>query len=146
MCRPAGGLDHSASSVSLPEYVEERHSTPSTSSVARHIPDTISSSSPLPRMPAVSGFSGTATPPPAPASYAHSTVARSVGRAPSSQSPKTLSWHCRACLREPCEDPISTMCGHIFCHRCLVDGLRTELCCPFCKQTFLVRLQVDAGL
>ncbi|KAI0672723.1 hypothetical protein C8Q78DRAFT_675998 [Trametes maxima] len=27
-----------------------------------------------------------------------------------------MSWHCRLCLRQPCSEPVATICGHVFCH------------------------------
>lgn len=27
-----------------------------------------------------------------------------------------VSWHCRSCLRQPCDEPVTTSCGHVFCH------------------------------
>ena len=27
--------------------------------------------------------------------------------------------HCRICLRDPCEDMTATICGHLFCKRCV---------------------------
>ncbi|KAI0707904.1 hypothetical protein C8Q76DRAFT_135098 [Earliella scabrosa] len=53
-----------------------------------------------------------------------------------------LSWHCRACLRDPCVDPVTTVCGHLLCYECIFKELRTKMCCPVCKKAFLIRLDV----
>ncbi|KAI0807896.1 hypothetical protein C8Q74DRAFT_99905 [Fomes fomentarius] len=31
----------------------------------------------------------------------------------------SLSWHCRSCSRNPCVEPVTTICGHLFCRRCV---------------------------
>ncbi|KAI0723727.1 hypothetical protein C8T65DRAFT_88577 [Cerioporus squamosus] len=54
-----------------------------------------------------------------------------------------VSFHCRSCLREPCVQPVATICGHIFCHKCIVQELSTKMCCPVCQKALLVRLHVD---
>ncbi|KAI0707903.1 hypothetical protein C8Q76DRAFT_135085 [Earliella scabrosa] len=51
-----------------------------------------------------------------------------------------LSWHCRSCLRQPCVDPVATVCGHLLCYECILRELRTRMCCPVCKTVFLIRL------
>jgi hypothetical protein len=51
---------------------------------------------------------------------------------PPSDSPSTngqTPLYCRACLRDPCEDPTATMCGHIFCNRCVARLLVYFLPC-----------------
>ncbi|KAI0711462.1 hypothetical protein C8Q76DRAFT_59446 [Earliella scabrosa] len=57
---------------------------------------------------------------------------------------KLLSWACRLCLQNPCLDPITTFCGHLFCHSCIMDKIATGtgMACPVCDQLFLVRLHV----
>lgn len=30
-------------------------------------------------------------------------------------SPRSVSWHCRFCQKDPCDKPVATICGHIFC-------------------------------
>ncbi|KZT07982.1 uncharacterized protein LAESUDRAFT_91137 [Laetiporus sulphureus 93-53] len=55
-----------------------------------------------------------------------------------------LSWHCRSCLKNPCEDPTATMCGHIFCHGCIIKELATHMHCPACKKVMLLRLDVNS--
>ncbi|KAI0826405.1 hypothetical protein BC629DRAFT_1587205 [Irpex lacteus] len=52
------------------------------------------------------------------------------------------SWHCRLCMDEP-HEPTVTMCGHLFCHRCIVAELSKNFQCPVCKKMMLVRLHVD---
>ncbi|KAI0351475.1 hypothetical protein OH77DRAFT_922909 [Trametes cingulata] len=57
---------------------------------------------------------------------------------------QSLQWHCRACLREPCIEPVATFCGHIFCRCCIMEGLRNHFSCPYCKRVFLIKLDVKA--
>jgi len=38
----------------------------------------------------------------------------SYGRA--LNQPSTSPYHCRICLKDPCEDLTTTMCGHLFCY------------------------------
>ncbi|PIL24468.1 hypothetical protein GSI_14222 [Ganoderma sinense ZZ0214-1] len=56
--------------------------------------------------------------------------------------PLPLSFHCRSCLADPCVKPVATLCGHIFCHRCIVRELKTKMGCPVCQRPFFVRLDV----
>jgi len=53
-------------------------------------------------------------------------------------------WCCRQCGKEP-SDPITTLCGHIFCHRCIVDELAKNLRCPVCRTNLLIRLRVETA-
>ncbi|GJE86449.1 zinc finger protein [Phanerochaete sordida] len=62
--------------------------------------------------------------------------------APPSVPPHALAWHCRHCGAEP-HDPTTTMCGHLFCHGCIVKELAKNLQCPVCKKVMLVRLHVQ---
>ncbi|KAH9900831.1 hypothetical protein C8Q73DRAFT_220518 [Cubamyces lactineus] len=55
---------------------------------------------------------------------------------------KTLSWHCRKCLRDPCVQPAVTACGHLFCQKCIVQTIDTHGMCPVCKRVILVKLDV----
>ncbi|KAI0707899.1 hypothetical protein C8Q76DRAFT_860096, partial [Earliella scabrosa] len=47
-------------------------------------------------------------------------------------------WHCRSCMRSPCIDPVTTICGHLFCQACILKELREHLSCPVCKKMFFV--------
>ncbi|KAL6301410.1 hypothetical protein BKA93DRAFT_460673 [Sparassis latifolia] len=60
-----------------------------------------------------------------------------------SRTPKGLSWHCRVCLKNPCTEPTATMCGHIFCHSCIIKEIATNMQCPVCKKSMLLRLHVE---
>ncbi|KAK7683461.1 hypothetical protein QCA50_013294 [Cerrena zonata] len=51
------------------------------------------------------------------------------------------SFDCRVCGHCP-EEPVATMCGHLFCLRCLVQGLASTGRCPACDNVILLRLQV----
>ncbi|KAH9835437.1 uncharacterized protein C8Q71DRAFT_119868 [Rhodofomes roseus] len=55
-----------------------------------------------------------------------------------------VSWHCRSCMKDPCEEPTATVCGHIFCHQCIIKELATSMACPVCKKMFLLRLHVES--
>lgn len=39
---------------------------------------------------------------------------------PEQSGAPTSSWHCRICLNDPCHQPVVTMCGHMFCSRCVL--------------------------
>lgn len=65
----------------------------------------------------------------------HATASRPVS--------KGLSWHCRACLKDPCDQPTATMCGHIFCHSCILKELAVNMQCPVCRKVMLLRLHVE---
>ncbi|KAI0807898.1 hypothetical protein C8Q74DRAFT_100270 [Fomes fomentarius] len=58
---------------------------------------------------------------------------------------RALSYHCRSCLQEPCVDPVISFCGHLFCHRCLIEELRSRMCCPECQRPFMVQMHVAAN-
>ena len=53
-------------------------------------------------------------------------------------APRTVSvthrLHCRICLRDPCEDMTATICGHVFCKRC-VDAVVVR-CCVYERRLF----------
>lgn len=40
---------------------------------------------------------------------------------PADMPAQVLSWRCRICMKDPCVEPTTTMCGHIFCHRCVTE-------------------------
>lgn len=46
--------------------------------------------------------------------------------------------YCRICLRDPCDDPTATMCGHIFCNRCIIDTVMARSACPVCTAPTLL--------
>ncbi|KAI0351473.1 hypothetical protein OH77DRAFT_1429527 [Trametes cingulata] len=80
-----------------------------------------------------------------------STTARSVQTSPQGIAgvhtpprPKAPSWHCRACMRDSCQDPTAAICGHIFCRQCFIQELATRGACPVCQKVFLLRLDVGA--
>ncbi|KAI0351474.1 hypothetical protein OH77DRAFT_1429529 [Trametes cingulata] len=57
-------------------------------------------------------------------------------------APMSTHWHCRSCLSDPCVKPVATVCGHIFCHRCIVRELESHGSCPVCQETYLLTLDV----
>ncbi|KAN0085922.1 hypothetical protein V8E55_007056 [Tylopilus felleus] len=46
--------------------------------------------------------------------------------------------HCRICLRDPCEDMTATICGHLFCKRCITQAVVAKSECPVCKSATLL--------
>ncbi|KAM5537625.1 hypothetical protein V8D89_008703 [Ganoderma adspersum] len=55
---------------------------------------------------------------------------------------ESLSLHCRSCFTDPCVKPVATLCGHIFCHSCIVRQLATTMCCSVCQRPSLIRLHM----
>ncbi|KAI5832865.1 hypothetical protein K523DRAFT_297260 [Schizophyllum commune Tattone D] len=52
---------------------------------------------------------------------------------PSPPPPFSDALKCRLCARNPCEEPTVTMCGHIFCNKCIVDAIISGSSCPLCS-------------
>ncbi|KAF8546208.1 hypothetical protein OG21DRAFT_1210476 [Imleria badia] len=50
----------------------------------------------------------------------------------------TLRLHCRICRRDPCEDMTATICGHVFCKRCITQAVVAKSECPVCKSATLL--------
>ncbi|KAI0341429.1 hypothetical protein BDW22DRAFT_1358969 [Trametopsis cervina] len=67
----------------------------------------------------------------------HSTSSKQAPREPAS----SLKWGCKSCGRDP-EDPVTTICGHLFCHGCIIAELAKSLRCPVCEKAMLVRLHL----
>ncbi|KAJ8501663.1 hypothetical protein ONZ51_g455 [Trametes cubensis] len=61
---------------------------------------------------------------------------------PAAPTLSRISWHCRVCLMQPCVEPVVTFCGHIFCHRCIVEELDAKGACPVCEKLVYTRLNV----
>ncbi|KAG1741490.1 uncharacterized protein EDB91DRAFT_1130725 [Suillus paluster] len=55
---------------------------------------------------------------------------------PPTNGPSPL--YCRLCLRDPCDDTTATMCGHIFCNRCIIDAVMARSACPACNAPTLL--------
>lgn len=124
--------DHSVvfvSADSIPEYVRENRaylvatSAPSRPSSATsscvHLPSVVTSSDSLPLQ---QDQNDRAEVPPADSPCTNG------------QSPL----YCRVCLRDPCDDPTATMCGHIFCNRCIIDAVMARSACPVCTAPTLL--------
>ncbi|OAX38468.1 hypothetical protein K503DRAFT_718149 [Rhizopogon vinicolor AM-OR11-026] len=60
----------------------------------------------------------------------------SLAGSPSTNGPSRL--HCRICLQDPCDDLTATMCGHVFCNRCIIDAVMTRSACPVCNAPTLL--------
>jgi len=50
----------------------------------------------------------------------------------------TQRLHCRICMRDPCEDMTATICGHLFCKRCITQAVVAKSECPVCKSATLL--------
>jgi hypothetical protein len=124
--------DHSVvfvSADSIPDYVRENRaylvatSAPSrpssTTSSCVHLPSVVTSTDSLPLQ---QDQNDRAEVPPAGSSSTNG------------QSP----FHCRVCLRDPCDDVTATMCGHIFCNRCIIDAVMARSACPVCAAPTLL--------
>lgn len=124
--------DHSVvfvSADSIPEYVRENRaylvatSAPSRPSSATsscvHLPSVVTSSDSLPLQ---QDQNDRAEMPPA--------------NSPSTNGQSPL--YCRVCLRDPCDDPTATMCGHVFCNRCIIDAVMARSACPVCTAPTLL--------
>jgi len=46
--------------------------------------------------------------------------------------------HCRACKADSCDEITATMCGHIFCNKCIVDAVIKSSRCPECAAPTLL--------
>ncbi|KAF9480956.1 hypothetical protein BDN70DRAFT_920190 [Pholiota conissans] len=46
--------------------------------------------------------------------------------------------HCRVCLADSCDDITASMCGHIFCNRCITDAVIKTSRCPVCMTPTLL--------
>ncbi|KAF9456599.1 hypothetical protein BDZ94DRAFT_1314991 [Collybia nuda] len=55
-----------------------------------------------------------------------------------SQDAPIQHMHCRLCQSNPCEDLTATMCGHIFCYRCITDEIIKTSRCPSCATPTLL--------
>ncbi|KIK41682.1 hypothetical protein CY34DRAFT_85020 [Suillus luteus UH-Slu-Lm8-n1] len=123
--------DHSivfVSADSIPEYVRENRaylvatsapSHSSTTSSCVHLPSVVTSSDSLPLE---QDQDDRADVPP--------------GDTPSTNGQSPL--YCRVCLRDPCDDVTATMCGHIFCNRCIIEAVMARSACPVCTAPTLL--------
>lgn len=64
------------------------------------------------------------------------TMESSVTSLPTTSSANLL--HCRACKADTCDDITATMCGHVFCNRCIVDAVIKTSRCPLCMTPTLL--------
>jgi len=46
--------------------------------------------------------------------------------------------HCRVCRADTCDDITASMCGHIFCNRCITDAVIKTSRCPVCMTPTLL--------
>ncbi|KIL62865.1 hypothetical protein M378DRAFT_165140 [Amanita muscaria Koide BX008] len=47
-------------------------------------------------------------------------------------------FHCRLCQADMCNDPTATMCGHLFCYRCITESVIRTPRCPTCATPTLL--------
>ncbi|KAG1769348.1 hypothetical protein EDD22DRAFT_869002 [Suillus occidentalis] len=120
--------DHSivfVSADSIPEYVRENRAYLVATSAPSRPSSTTSSCVPLPSVVTSSDSlplqQGAEVPP---------------GDTPSTNGQSPL--YCRVCLRDPCDDVTATMCGHIFCNRCIIDAVMARSACPVCTAPTLL--------
>ncbi|KAI6006983.1 hypothetical protein EDD15DRAFT_13393 [Pisolithus albus] len=57
------------------------------------------------------------------------------GRTLKSSAP---SYHCRVCLKDTCNDPTTTTCGHLFCYECISNAVMDDPHCPECNAPTLL--------
>ncbi|KAI0000661.1 hypothetical protein BJV74DRAFT_959616 [Russula compacta] len=65
---------------------------------------------------------------------------------PSAQPPTDLApcerlvsyVYCRMCRRDPCRQPAATMCGHVFCYKCISSEVVKTSRCPVCEAPTLL--------
>ncbi|KAG2146286.1 hypothetical protein DEU56DRAFT_787306 [Suillus clintonianus] len=115
--------DHSVvfvSAESIPEYVRENRAYLVATSAPSRPSSATSSCVHLPSV--VTSLDDRAEVPPA--------------DSPSTNGPSPL--YCRICLRDPCDDSTATMCGHIFCNRCIIDAVMARSACPVCNAPTLL--------
>ncbi|KIJ14570.1 hypothetical protein PAXINDRAFT_100049 [Paxillus involutus ATCC 200175] len=74
---------------------------------------------------------------PGPAFHQDVTLITNVA-GPSTSTATTQRLHCRICLRDPCEEMTATICGHIFCKRCITQAVVAKSECPACKSATLL--------
>ncbi|KAI6021805.1 hypothetical protein BKA83DRAFT_4287848 [Pisolithus microcarpus] len=52
--------------------------------------------------------------------------------------PSAPSYHCRVCLKDTCDDPTTTTCGHLFCYECISNSIMDDPHCPECNAPTLL--------
>ncbi|KAI6104340.1 hypothetical protein F5141DRAFT_1129114 [Pisolithus sp. B1] len=48
------------------------------------------------------------------------------------------SYHCRICLKDCCDEPTTTACGHLFCYECISNSIMDDPHCPECNAPTLL--------
>ncbi|EKM56524.1 uncharacterized protein PHACADRAFT_194128 [Phanerochaete carnosa HHB-10118-sp] len=66
---------------------------------------------------------------------------RIATEAPTEPQARLMILSCKVCTKNP-TNPVVTMCGHVFCHGCILNALGTSLSCPACNRPILVRLDL----
>jgi len=56
----------------------------------------------------------------------------------SGQIPGHRALHCRLCQIDTCSDPTATMCGHMFCYKCITKSVMETPRCPVCSTPTLL--------
>lgn len=53
---------------------------------------------------------------------------------PDAQPINQATYRCCICMNAPYVDPVTAMCGHVFCRVCLTSSLRIRQNCPKCNR------------
>ncbi|GLB39060.1 hypothetical protein LshimejAT787_0602220 [Lyophyllum shimeji] len=70
---------------------------------------------------------------------AYSVTEGSIGTAVEEHTPKTaMRVHCRMCRADPCAEPTATLCGHLFCYRCISEHILRDPHCPACSRAAML--------
>ncbi|KAG2751182.1 hypothetical protein P692DRAFT_20831395 [Suillus brevipes Sb2] len=124
--------DHSivfVSADSIPEYVRENRAYLVATSAPSRPSSTTSSCVPLPSV-----VTSSDSLPLEQDENAHAEAPPADSPSANGQSPL----YCRVCLRDPCDDVTATMCGHIFCNRCIIEAVMARSACPVCTAPTLL--------
>ncbi|KIK70264.1 hypothetical protein GYMLUDRAFT_80218 [Collybiopsis luxurians FD-317 M1] len=65
---------------------------------------------------------------------------RSITEPSLSPATTVASWgfHCRLCMQDPCTDCTATICGHLFCEKCITESVISSSKCPVCDNALLL--------
>ncbi|KAF5383090.1 hypothetical protein D9615_005077 [Tricholomella constricta] len=55
-----------------------------------------------------------------------------------SMAAPSLRVNCRMCPSNPCIEPTATLCGHLFCYRCISEHILQDPHCPVCSRAMML--------